>query len=32
MICSPNVFFIEHPAPNPDPKIRLKPDPKKNNF
>jgi hypothetical protein len=29
MICSSNLFFINNPDPNtdPDPKLRLKPDP-----
>jgi hypothetical protein len=27
MICSSNVFFINNLDPNPDLKIRLKPDP-----
>jgi hypothetical protein len=26
-ICSSNVFFINNPDPNPDPTIRLQPDP-----
>ncbi len=29
MICSSNVFFINNPDPNPDSKLRLKPDFKK---
>jgi hypothetical protein len=27
MIFSSNVFFINNPVPNPDPKLRLKSDP-----
>jgi cobyric acid synthase len=29
MICSLNVFFINSPDSIPDPKLRLKPDPKR---
>ncbi len=30
MICSSNVFFINNKDPNPDPELRLKPDPDTN--
>ncbi len=26
MICNSNVFFVDNPDPNPDPKVRLMPD------